>query len=316
MTSACIALELIKHPEARMVRQAYVQHDGARIKFLRKRQRLGRASGDQAFELHLAGEIPEDCRETLIVLDDEEHAPLARELFTVVLDPTGRLTIVRRRRNRLQRLRRKCVGGRPSRLLPRLHSRGAIGIRNEHGERAAHALNTSERERSTKQADKLSADRQSKASAPVLSADRSVSLPKGLKNNLLFVLGNADARVRDRERNLTIGRAPDAQLHLALFGEFECVRKQIPQNLFKSLPVGLNMVRALGVDLDPELQILLFGDRSEEVREISGQPGDRNGLGLDLHMARLDLRKVENVVDERQQIVAGRTNRLSVSHLL
>src|ERR1700740_1790147 len=100
MTRACIALQLIEYPEARMIRQAHIQHDGARIKFLRKHERLGGASGDEAFELHLGGKVPEDSRETLIVLDDEEHAPLARELFTVVLDPTGRLTIVRRLGNR------------------------------------------------------------------------------------------------------------------------------------------------------------------------------------------------------------------------
>ncbi len=99
MAGARVALELIEHPEARMVRQAHVQHDGVRMEFLRKRERLGRASGDKAFELHLAGKIPEDSSETLIVFDDEEHAPLAREPFTIVLDPAGRLTIVRRRRD-------------------------------------------------------------------------------------------------------------------------------------------------------------------------------------------------------------------------
>ena len=89
MAGARVALELIEHPQARMVRQAHVQHDGVRIEFLRKRERLGRASGDKAFELHLAGKIPEDSSETLIVFDDQEHAPLASQPFTIVLDPAG-----------------------------------------------------------------------------------------------------------------------------------------------------------------------------------------------------------------------------------
>ena len=63
MAGARVALKLIEHPEARMVRQAHVQDDGVRIKFLRKRERLGRASGDKAFELHLAGKISEDSSE-------------------------------------------------------------------------------------------------------------------------------------------------------------------------------------------------------------------------------------------------------------
>jgi hypothetical protein len=101
-----------------------------------------------------------------------------------------------------------------------------------------------------------------------------------------------------------------------LFGELECVRKQIPQNLLKSLPVSLDVAWASGANFDPEFQVLLFGDGCEEVRKIPRQPSDRNGLGLDLHMARFDLRKVENVVDKRQQIVARRLNRLSVTYLL
>ena len=75
MPGARVVLELIEHPETRMVRQAHVQHDGVRQEFLRERQRLARASGDQAFEFHLAGEILEDSRETLVVFDDEEDAP-------------------------------------------------------------------------------------------------------------------------------------------------------------------------------------------------------------------------------------------------
>ena len=68
-------------------------------------------------------------------------------------------------------------------------------------------LRASERERSAEQADKLPADRQSKAGAAVLAADRSVRLPERLKHGLLFVLGDADAGVRDRERDLAVGGA-------------------------------------------------------------------------------------------------------------
>jgi hypothetical protein len=81
---------------------------------------------------------------------------------------------------------------------PRPHIRCAEGIGNEHGERAA--LRASKRERSAEQADQFSTDRQSEARAAVLSADRSIRLPKGLKYGLLFVLGNADAGTRRSKR--------------------------------------------------------------------------------------------------------------------
>jgi hypothetical protein len=83
---------------------------------------------------------------------------------------------------------------------PRPHIRCAEGIGNEHGERAALALRASKRERSAEQADQFSTDRQSEARAAVLSADRSIRLPKGLKYGLLFVLGNADAGTRRSKR--------------------------------------------------------------------------------------------------------------------
>ena len=197
MAGASVALELVEHPEARMIRQADVQHDGVRMEFLRKRERLGRASGHKAFELHLVGKIPKDSRETLIVFDNEEHAPLASEPFTIVLDLAVRLAVVRGRRDRLRRLKLKYRSGSLSRLLPRPHSRCAIGLGNEDGERGALALRASERERSAEQADKFPTDRQPEAGATILAADRSVCLPKGLKNGLLFVLRNANACVRD-----------------------------------------------------------------------------------------------------------------------
>src|ERR1700722_5940710 len=197
MAGARVTLELIEYPQARMVRQAHVQHDGVRIEFLRKREGLGRTTGNKAFELHLVRKIPEDSSETLIVFDDKKHAPLAREPFTIVLDPATALTAVAGRRDGLCRLKRERRSGRPGRLLPRPHFRGAMAFGNEDGERAAVAFRASERERSAEQADKFSADRQPEASAAILAADRSIGLPKGLKNSLLIVLRNADACVRD-----------------------------------------------------------------------------------------------------------------------
>ena len=81
------------------------------------------------------------------------------------------------------------------------------------------------------------------------------------------------------------------------------------------MTVGLDVSRAFRPDFDPKLQIFLLGDRREKVREVFGQTGESKRLGLDLHMPRLDLREVEDVIDESQQIVAGRLDRLSVTHL-
>ncbi len=86
MTGANVALQLIEHPKAGMVRQTDVQHDCARNEFLGKRERLGRAAGDKTFELHLVGKIAKDASETLVVLDDQKDAPLPAQPLTIVVE--------------------------------------------------------------------------------------------------------------------------------------------------------------------------------------------------------------------------------------
>ena len=112
------------------------------------------------------------------------------------------------------------------------------------------------------------------------------------------------------------GARADAQLHFALFRELECVRQEVPQDLLEPLTVGLDVSWAFRRHFDPKLQTFLLGNRREKIREILGQADESKRLGLDLHMPRLDLREVEDVIDESQQIVARRLDCLSVTHLL
>ena len=159
VTGANVALQLIEHPKAGMVRQTYVQHDRARNEFLGERERLGRAAGDKTFELHLVGKIPKDASETLVVLDDQKDAPLTTQPLAIVFELSIRPSSRRWRRDRLRRLDRERGRGSSRRLRSRLHFRGAKGFGNEDCERAALTLHASERERSAKQTDKLSTDR-------------------------------------------------------------------------------------------------------------------------------------------------------------
>src|SRR5271168_4581310 len=86
VTGANVALQPIEHPKAGMVRQTHVQHDRVWEELRGERERLGRAAGDKAFELHLVGEILKDASETLVVLDDQKDAPLTAEAISIVFD--------------------------------------------------------------------------------------------------------------------------------------------------------------------------------------------------------------------------------------
>ena len=86
--------------------------------------------------------------------------------------------------------------------------------------------------------------------------------------------------------------------------------------MLEPLTIGLDVGWAFRRDFDPKLQAFFLGDVYEKVCEFFGQACESKRSGLDLHMPRLDLREVEDVIDERQQIVAGRLYRLRVAHLL
>src|SRR6185312_16127439 len=109
----------------------------------------------------------------------------------------------------------------------------------------------------------FAADRQAQTRAAIFAARRTVRLLERLEDDLLFVRRNADAGVRDRNRNdrarlverLAI-RAPafgdlrDAQRHAALFGELERVRQQVADDLLQPLRVREHVARQVVVEFD------------------------------------------------------------------
>ena len=70
------------------------------------------------------------------------------------------------------------------------------------------------------------------------------------------------------------------------------------------------------IDLDRELEALRLGDVAERALDVA--PQLLEAVVLDVHRdgARLDLRQVEDVVDEREQVVARRVDGLRELHLL
>ena len=93
----------------------------------------------------------------------------------------------------------------------------------------------------------MTADRQPEAGAAVLPGAAAVDLPELLEHQLLGVLRDADAGVRDRERDhalLVDGTDRDA----SGFGELDGIAKQVDQDLAKLLLVGAEG-RQVGLDL-------------------------------------------------------------------
>ena len=108
----------------------------------------------------------------------------------------------------------------------------------------------------------------------------------------------------------------DVQRDLSAVGELEGVRQQVLQDLLQALHVGDHGLRQARVEADEEVDALRFGDVAEGALAVVLQIVEAQLAHVDDDGAGFDLRQVEDVVDERQQVVAGRMDRLGELHLL
>ena len=117
------------------------------------------------------------------------------------------------------------------------------------------------------------------------------------------------------------GSQPDAhrvhrQRHAALVGELERVGQQVLQHLLQPLQVREHRRRQPRIDAQEEVDALRFGNVAERALDVALQLVQPHVRRVHHDGAGLDLRQVEDVVDQRQQIVARRMNRLRELDLL
>ena len=138
------------------------------------------------------------------------------------------------------------------------------------------------------------------------------------KISFCFSSGNADAGVGHLEgddggrvvEDRVLG-APAAdggrhvQPHAALGGELERVRQQVLQHLLQPLGVGDHAAGEVLVDLDVERELAVFGLVPERPSDGLQQARGQDFLGIDRHRAGFDLRQVEDVADQVEQVGAG-----------
>ena len=130
------------------------------------------------------------------------------------------------------------------------------------------------------------------------------------KDDLLFVGGNADARVAHRESNYLVSTVEDAvvwtpptgdkaytQIHPPPFGKLEGVGKQILQHLLQAFAIGVEAPRQVRCKFDVEFQPLVNRDMPEGAIHLVAQIAEEHFAGLHRHGAGLDLGQIEDVVD-------------------
>ena len=111
-------------------------------------------------------------------------------------------------------------------------------------------------------------------------------------------------------------RRADHEGHLALVRELERVRQQVLEDLLQALGVGGDRLGQARIHADLEVQALGLGHVAEGALDEALQLVQAHLADVDRDRARLDLRQVEDVVDQHQQVVARRVDRLGELDLL
>src|SRR6266545_4040494 len=294
--------------------------------------------------------VEQDLRERRVVFDDQRDAVARLEVVAVVGDLDDLAVIAGRwlkiadrgskiadraiARKEIFNSRSSILDPRSSILDPRpsvlrLRCRRLVNAGHEEREDAALARRADDANFAAQQPRDLAADREAEPRAAVFAAGRPVGLLEGLEDDSLFFERNADAGVADRKGDhlvgfperlsrviaATFGQA-DVEQDAPLVGELECVREEVLENLLQSLRVGVDGRRQVRRAFDRELQPLVRRQLVEADVELLDDLVERRVDGVYHHHPGFDLREVEDVVDQREQVGAGRADRLGELHLL
>src|SRR5215510_3657163 len=95
------------------------------------------------------------------------------------------------------------------------------------------------------------------------------------------------------------------QSHAAVRSELESVGQQVLENLQQALRVRRDVAADVRLEVRDERQRARFRLVPEVALDRLAQVREQQVFGLDRDRARLDLRQVENVADQVQQVGAG-----------
>ena len=130
----------------------------------------------------------------------------------------------------------------------------------------------------------------------------------------------ADARVAHGKGELRAVRGEQFGAHrqhdLACFGKFHRVGEQVQHDLAQSRHVPDDRRRDVAFEHVRRIEMLFDGTRRDEIQRRLHALAQIERLGLDIHAPGLDLREIEDVVDDRQQRIARLTDRRDVIALL
>ncbi len=117
-------------------------------------------------------------------------------------------------------------------------------------------------------------------------------------------------------RSSASGLRRDRDDHFACFGELHRVRKQVEDHLPQPRDVARNRRGHVALEEISDVEVLVDGARRDEVERRFDAVAQVERRDLDVHAACLDLREVEDVVDDGEQRIARLANGRRVIVLL
>ena len=106
-------------------------------------------------------------------------------------------------------------------------------------------------------------------------------------------------------RGPACGRGGDLELNAATLGELERVRQQVLEHLLQALGVGDEAAAERRIEVDLERKLPRFGFVAERPADRIEQVGEEDLFRLHGDRSGFDLRQVENVADQVEQVGAG-----------
>ena len=142
-----------------------------------------------------------------------------------------------------------------------------------------------------------------------MPGDRVVRLAEGLEQGFLLGRRQADTGVVDADAQqyligvLVFGHDPHADR--ALMGELDGIADQVGEDLLEPHGVAAQAQRGVTVDDAHQLQALVMGAGGEHGQSVIDQVAQVEREVFQNQLAGLDLGEVQDLVDDRQQVVGG-----------
>ena len=151
------------------------------------------------------------------------------------------------------------------------------------------------------------ADGQAEAGAAVLARRARVGLRERLEEARQALGAEADAGVAHREGEADAAvsgrRARHRQHDLAALGELDRVGEQVEEDLAQPRQVGADRHRDIAFEHVRRVEVLLGCAHADEIERRLDAIAQVERMRLDVHPPGLDLREVEDVVDDREERV-------------